>query len=98
MLYGFLIDLFWNAEGFPTFALVLYYFLDHWFKPGKRRNKALRASSGAATHTFSRWQAARILLLVWAVPDSVATVSGGWPNLEMLFDDRSLQYEDQSVD
>lgn len=98
MLYGFLIDLFWNAEGSPTFVSALYYFLDHWFKPGKRPNKPSRASSGATTHAFSRWQAARILLLVWAVPDSVATVSGGWPNLEMLFDDRLLQYIDQSVD
>lgn len=98
MLYGFFMDLFWNAEGPPMFALALYYFLDHWFRPGKRPIEPSRASSGATMRTLSRWQAARILLLVWAVPDSVATVLGEWPNLEILFDDPLMQYVDQRAD
>ncbi len=72
------------------FALALYYFLNSRFKPDKRRMQPLQSSSRAAVRTFSTWQAARVLLLVWAVPDSVATVSGEWPNFEIIFDDRLL--------
>lgn len=88
ILYGFLMDVFWVAEEPPMFAVSLYYILDHWFKPGKRQVHHSPVSSQASIPPFSRWQAARLLLFVWAVPDSLATVSGRWPSFEITFDDR----------
>ena len=87
-LYGFLIDLFWIAEEPPMFALSLYYVLDHWFKPDTRQIHPLPPSRHAGMPAFSRWQAAVILFFVWSVPNSLATVSGDWPNFEITFDDR----------
>ena len=88
ILYGFLIDLLWIAEEPPMFAISLYCILSHWFKANQRQIHPLPLSRRADTPAFSIVQASVILLFVWSVPDSLATVSGDWPNFEITFDDR----------
>ena len=91
MFYGFLADLYSIADepqGPPMFALTLYYILDYL----SERVHKYRICLDGENETSFKWQAAEVLLLVWAIPNSVAAVLGDDLDFKVVFDTRLLEY------